>query len=96
MKKAEKRAKKAKNGKSVAASAPALMERPAPSPSPRARKEEGIFESDEAINPKKTFQVRCPQCGKTLAVRETSPYHRCPACSKVFSLRKFEKYTIKK
>ena len=98
VKKAEKRAAKEKKNQAVkpTATAAVMMQKPAPSPSPRARREEGIFESEEGMNPKKVFQVRCPQCAKTLSVRETSPYHRCPACGKVFSLRKFEKYTLKK
>lgn len=98
-KQAKKEAKALRKGKKGVASADAYaekFERPAPSPSPRARREEGIVESEEGLNPKKVFQIRCPQCGKLLNVRETSPYHRCPACSKVFSLRKFEKYTLKK
>ena len=31
------------------------------------------------------WQVICPSCGKTLAVKQ-APYHRCPVCGKVFRL----------
>ena len=31
------------------------------------------------------WQVVCPSCGKTLAVKQ-APYHRCPVCGKVFRL----------
>ena len=47
------------------------------------------------LNPKSSFTVRCPQCGKVLTVKDRTPYHRCPNCSKVFTLRKFETYTKK-
>ena len=46
------------------------------------------------LDPKKTWKVRCPKCGKELQVRETSPYHRCPACDKIFQIEKIE--TLKK
>ncbi len=32
------------------------------------------------------WEVVCPNCGKSLAVKE-APYHRCPACGKVFRLQ---------
>ena len=98
MKEAQKFARKLKKRQeaAVAPNVPSVpFERPAPSPSPKARQEEGIFESSEGLNPRKAFQVRCPQCGKTLAVKETSPYHRCPACDKVFKLKKYETYVLK-
>jgi hypothetical protein len=47
------------------------------------------------LDPNKKWNVRCPQCGKHLSVRDVSPYHRCPSCDKVFSLRKFETYVKK-
>ena len=47
------------------------------------------------LDPNKRWNVRCPQCGKQLSVRDVSPYHRCPSCDKVFSLRKFETYVKK-
>ena len=31
------------------------------------------------------WQVVCPTCGKTLAVKD-APFHRCPACGKVFKI----------
>ena len=54
-----------------------------------------VNELPATLNPKKDWRVRCPQCGKELNVKDTTPYHRCPACSKVFTLRKFETYTKK-
>lgn len=77
---------------------------PAPAsvaPAPAAL--EGELENQEedgqeeifALNPDKTYTVRCPKCGKELSVKDTSPYHRCPACGKVFQLRKFRAYVQK-
>lgn len=54
-----------------------------------------VNELPATLNPKKDWRVRCPQCGKELNVKDTTPYHRCPACHKVFTLRKFETYTKK-
>ena len=71
---------------------------PMPSPATQEReKEEGTIEEkpEAPLDPNKVWTVRCPQCGKHLNVRETSPYHRCPACDKVFQLRKFETYKRK-
>lgn len=42
---------------------------------------------------KKTWAVKCPQCGKELNVNDKASYHRCPSCSKIFTLRKFETLT---
>lgn len=67
---------------------------PAPSPEAQAR-EEAEKEEEEVLDPNKTWQVRCPRCGKELIAREVSPYHRCPACDKVFKIRKFQGYVKK-
>ena len=52
-------------------------------------------EIETELDPKKQWEVYCPECGRKLRVREASPYHRCPACDKVFKIRKFEAYTRK-
>lgn len=56
---------------------------------------EAVNEIETPLDPHKQWDVRCPQCGKQLRVREVSPYHRCPSCDKVFKLRKFETYAKK-
>ncbi len=72
-----------------------------PSPSPMtaaAEAEEQEKEETERtvedfeMNPHRKYKVYCPQCGKVLMARDSSPYHRCPACDKVFQLRKFKTY----
>ena len=54
-----------------------------------------INELPATLNPKKDWKVRCPQCGKELNVKDSTPYHRCPSCSKIFTIRKFEAYLKK-
>ncbi len=81
------------------APAPASI-KPQPSPFEKAKQESLDNEDDELVelsglDPKKDFKVRCPRCGKFLAVRDVSPYHRCPVCDKVFSLKKFQTYKRK-
>ena len=33
------------------------------------------------------WEVTCPICGKRLAAKNSSEYHRCPGCGKVFQIR---------
>lgn len=67
-----------------------------PAPSPAVVEEENDEPKEiETLDPTKTYDVRCPRCGKELTVRDATPYHRCPVCDKVFKLRKFEAYVKK-
>lgn len=43
----------------------------------------------------RSWQIRCPNCGKLLEVKDSSAYHRCPACAKVFQLSKSKKGVIR-
>ena len=53
-------------------------------------KKEGL---PEGLPPQELLilDVKCPSCGKTLVIKDGSPYHRCPACGKVFQIRKGKK-----
>ncbi len=41
---------------------------------------------EESTIPKvpRDWEIKCPNCGKSLKINDKSNYHRCPACSKVF------------
>ncbi len=88
------------------APAPAnLLPSPSPMTAAEEAKEQATEDTDEEtettvedfeMNPNRVYKVYCPQCGKVLAARDTSPYHRCPKCDKVFELRKFKTFVKNK
>ena len=53
--------------------------------------EEPVLEEVEV----RSWQIRCPNCGKLLEVKDSSAYHRCPTCAKVFQLSKSKKGVIR-
>ncbi len=48
----------------------------------------------EAFDPDKRWEVKCPNCGKLLTVRDMADYHRCPICQKVFVVRVKERLDV--